>query len=32
MARKIIGLLVCLIGILFGAALSGTMLLLFFAD
>ena len=31
MARKIIGLLVCLIGILFGAALSGTMLLLFFA-
>ncbi len=30
-ARKIIGLLVCLIGILFGAALSGTMLLLFFA-
>ena len=31
MARKIIGLLVCLIGILFGAALSGTMLLLLFA-
>ncbi len=30
-ARKIIGLLVCLIGVLVGAALSGTMLMLFFA-
>jgi hypothetical protein len=30
-ARKIIVLLVCLIGVLVGAALSGTMLMLFFA-
>jgi chromate transport protein ChrA len=30
-ARKIIGLLVCLIGILTGAALSGIMLTLFLA-
>ena len=29
--RKIIGIIVCLIGILIGAALSGTMLLLLFA-
>jgi len=31
MIRKIIGIIVCLIGILIGAALSGTMLLLLFA-
>lgn len=30
-ARKIIGLVVCLIGILVGAALSATMMTLFFA-
>jgi chromate transport protein ChrA len=30
-ARKIIGLLICFVGILVGAALSGMMLLLFFA-
>jgi chromate transport protein ChrA len=30
-ARKIVGLLVCLVGVLVGAALSGTMLMLFFA-
>lgn len=30
-AREIIGLLVCLVGVLVGAALSGTMLMLFFA-
>lgn len=30
-ARKIIGLVVCLVGILVGAALSATMMALFFA-